>query len=56
MATTESAETSCPCCGRPTYAFRVPVRFDDEMNLCRYFRCGTDGRYVYVHEIAFRNG
>ena len=42
----------CPRCGR-TYAFRVPLRYDDEMNLVRHYRCERGPAYVYVHEIAF---
>ena len=30
MATTDAA-TGCPCCPRATYAFRVPARYDDQI-------------------------
>lgn len=40
----------CPCCGR-RFAFRVPARLNDAMNLTTHYRCGRAGRYVYVHTI-----
>lgn len=46
-------EPRCPCCGRP-YAYRVPARLDDVMNLSRHYRCGRSGTYLYLHEIKLR--
>lgn len=43
---------ACPCCGR-RYAFRLPARLDGTVNLCRHYRCGRQGAYVYVHEIEY---
>ena len=55
MATTDAA-TGCPCCPRPTYAFRVPARYDDHVgDLGRYYRCAQYGGYVYVHELRARS-
>lgn len=42
----------CPRCHR-RYAFRVPRRLDDAMNLKTHYRCTTYGRYVYVHRIEY---
>ena len=43
----------CPCCFRPA-AFRVPRRLDEQITLKRYYRCGTHGRWLYVHAIPLR--
>jgi rRNA maturation protein Nop10 len=46
---------TCPCCGESA-AFRVPRRLDSELKFNRYYRCGTDGRWLYLHEIPLAVG
>jgi len=43
----------CPCCQRPA-AFRIPRRLDAQISLKRYYRCGTAGRWLYLHTIPLR--
>jgi hypothetical protein len=43
----------CPCCLRPA-AYRVPRRLDEEISLERHYRCGTRGRWLYLHTIPLR--
>jgi len=44
------SERLCPCCFRP-YAFRVPRRVGPRMKHKVYYRCGTAGRWLYLHTI-----
>ena len=45
--------TRCPCCYRPA-AYRVPRHLDEQISLKRLYRCGTAGRWLYLHEIPVR--
>lgn len=45
--------SACPCCGQPA-AFRMPRRLSEQVSLTRHYRCGTRGRWLYLHAIPLR--